>query len=149
MRLKGGTVISENFSASSIIVQKLSRIYLGGRYLSRPPLVQSLRANTDREITTRTTRSGATVSVDHWPGADKRDFRDQVWILADEFSRIPQESLNRYKKGKKEYEPFDLLEVTRWSREKKKLVSRKIKQRELCAELGINISDLAPFKIDD
>ena len=62
-----------------------------------------------------------------------------------EFSHLDESDLGLFTKGHDLYMPFCSAEADKWSRDAGRTIAQKIRQRDYCARMGINVSDLQAF----
>ena len=77
-------------------------------------------------------RSGKTLAPSEWPGADRKDFGDNIVMLANEFAS-DTESRDKYikKKGRnsESKSDFDVQGVQKWVKFRNSEIQRKIRER--------------------
>ena len=75
------------------------------------------------------TRANTVVENAKWCGAQKKDFGDQVCVLAGELADVDETVLLKYRKGSNLFEPFSVEVAEKWVKEANRKIANKIKQK--------------------
>ena len=90
-----------------------------------------------------TTRSGRAIGcIDHgmntrWPGAERRDLGDRIFILCKQYDCYRAEDLDKFSRKNENRVKFDAAKLRAWVRSANGEVSHHAKNRRLQAEQGV------------